>query len=69
MYPTMHSGESKHSLERNSQIVYSLIKDRKFRVEELLTHVINPADAQSAYDGLTDHKDQYLGVIMDWTQI
>lgn len=69
VFPTMHSGESKHSLERNSQIVYSLIKEGKFKVEELLTHVINPNDAQSAYDGLTDHKDEYLGVIMDWTQI
>ena len=69
VFPTMHSGESKHSLERNSQIVYSLIVDGKFKVEELLTHVINPEDAQSAYDGLTDHKDKYLGVIMDWTQV
>ena len=69
VYPTMHSGESKHSLERNSQIVYSLIKDGKFRVQELLTHVINPEDAQTAYDGLTDRKDEYLGVIMDWTQL
>ena len=69
VYPTMHSGESKHSLERNSQIVYSLIKEGKFKVEELVTHVLNPEDAQSAYDGLTDQKDKYLGVIMDWTQI
>jgi threonine dehydrogenase-like Zn-dependent dehydrogenase len=69
VYPIMHSGESKHSLERNSQIVYSLIKDGKFKVQELLTHVINPEDAQSAYDGLTDRKNKYLGVIMDWNQI
>ena len=69
VYPTMHSGESKHSLERNSQIVYALIKDGKFKVQELLTHVINPEDAQSAYDGLSDKKDEYLGVLMDWTQI
>ncbi len=69
VFPTMHTGESKHSLERNSQIVYSLIKEGKFKVEELLTHVINPEDAQSAYDGLTDSKNEYLGVIMDWTQI
>ena len=51
------------------QIVYSLIKDGKFNVKDLLTHVINPEDAQSAYDGLTDKKNEYLGVIMDWTQI
>ena len=67
VYPTMHSGESKHSLERNSRLVYSLICEGKFKVEELLTHVIDPEEAQSAYDGLTDRKDEYLGVIMDWT--
>ncbi len=69
LYPTMHTGESKHSLERNSRLVYELISEGKFKVEELLTHVINPEDAQSAYDGLTDRKDEYLGVIMDWTQV
>lgn len=67
VYPTMHSGESKHSLERNSRLVYSLMCEGKFKVEELLTHVIDPEAAQSAYDGLTDRKDEYLGVIMDWT--
>ena len=67
VYPTMHSGESKHSLERNSRLVYSLVCEGKFKVEELLTHVIDPEEAQSAYDGLTDRKDEYLGVIMDWT--
>lgn len=67
VYPTMHSGESKHSLERNSQIVYSLIKAGKFKAQELLTHTIDPKDAHSAYDGLTDQKDKYLGVVMDWT--
>ncbi len=69
VFPTMHSGESKHSLERNSQIVYSLIKEGKFKVEELLTHVLNPEDAQIAYDGLTDRKGEFLGVLFDWTQI
>lgn len=69
VFPTMHSGESKHSIERNTQIVYNLFKEGKLKAKELLTHVINPADAKSAYDGLVDKKDEYLGVIMDWTNI
>jgi len=69
VYPTMHSGESKHSIERNTQIVYNLFKDGKLKAKELLTHVINPADAKSAYDGLVDKKDDYLGVIMDWSLV
>ena len=67
VFPTMHSGESKHSIERNTQIAYNLLKDGKLKAKELLTHVINPADAKLAYDGLVDKKDEYLGVVMDWT--
>ncbi len=66
VYPVVHTAEAKHSLERNSRIVHSLMIDGKFNVAELLTHVINPEDAQAAYDGLTDRKDEYLGVVMDW---
>ncbi|MEK7396046.1 MAG: zinc-binding alcohol dehydrogenase [Candidatus Poribacteria bacterium] len=69
VFPTMHSGESKHSIERNTQIAYNLFKDGKLKAKELLTHVINPADAKSAYDGLVDKKDEYLGVVMDWSTL
>ena len=68
VYPVMHSGESKHSLERNSRLVCSLIENGKFKVSELLTHIIQPEDAQAAYDGLMERKDEYLGVVMDWTR-
>jgi len=69
VFPTMHSGESKHSIERNSVLVYDLFREGKLKVKELLTHVISPEDAKAAYDGLTDRKDEYLGVVMDWSLV
>jgi len=69
IYPVMRSSDCKHSIERNTAIVYNLFKEGKLKAQELITHVINPADAKSAYDGLVSKKDEYLGVIMDWSKV
>lgn len=69
VFPVMRSGDSKHSLERNSLIVYDLFREGKMKANELLTHVISPEDAKSAYDGLVDRKGEYLGVVMDWSLV
>lgn len=69
VYPVMRSADCKHSIERNTAIVYNLFKEGKLKSQELITHVINPSDAKSAYDGLVEKKDEYLGVVMDWTKI
>ena len=38
-------------------------------VEPLLTHLASPADCQDMYEGLTEQKAEYLGVVFDWNQI
>jgi threonine dehydrogenase-like Zn-dependent dehydrogenase len=57
----------KHSLVRNSQIVFDLIAGNKLQLEPLISHVLKPADAAQAYDGLRHHKDEYSGVLFDWS--
>jgi hypothetical protein len=37
-------------------------------VDPLRTHVLPPDKCQEAYAGLTHHKDEYLGVVFDWTK-
>jgi 2-desacetyl-2-hydroxyethyl bacteriochlorophyllide A dehydrogenase len=69
VYPVMQSGDCKHSIERNTIIVYNFFKEGKLKAQELITHIINPADAKSAYDGLVERKDEYLGVLMDWSLV
>lgn len=57
---------TKHSLVRNSQVVFQLMKENKLKIEPLLSHVLKPEQAEEAYMGLKDKKDEYTGVIFDW---
>jgi|SRR5690625_4075428 len=57
---------SKHSLYRNSQIVFKLLMDNMLIVDPLISHVIKPEEAQSAYDGLRFDKDNYNAVLFNW---
>ena len=36
-------------------------------VDPLRTHILPPERCQEAYQGLTHRKDDYLGVVFDWT--
>lgn len=36
-------------------------------IDDLITHVVDPENVQTSYDGLATDKDEYLGVVIDWT--
>ncbi|MBC7317513.1 MAG: alcohol dehydrogenase, partial [Chloroflexi bacterium] len=63
------TGQVKHSIERNVDILLELIAAGKLRVEELITHVLSPEEAPTAYAGLRERKDEYLGVVFDWDKV
>jgi 2-desacetyl-2-hydroxyethyl bacteriochlorophyllide A dehydrogenase len=56
----------KHSLERNTELVFELIENRKLILEPLLTETASPADCSAVYANLRDKKDKYMGVLFDW---
>ncbi|MNZ94283.1 hypothetical protein D3C78_1133860 [compost metagenome] len=57
----------KHSLVRNSQIVFDLMAKHKLQIEPLISHVLSPDEAPAAYAGLRDDKEHYHGVLFDWS--
>jgi threonine dehydrogenase-like Zn-dependent dehydrogenase len=65
------SGEPgpKHSLERNTRIVFDLMRDGRLAYRPLRTHLLPPGEAQTAYAGLRDRKDEFLGVVFDWSAV
>jgi len=65
-YPVAHDNFVKHSLERNTRIIFDLMVSKRLLVEPLISHVVKPSQAQQAYDGLRLKKDEYHGVIFDW---
>jgi hypothetical protein len=59
----------KHSLERNTRIVFDLMRDGRLAYRPLRTHLLPPGEAQTAYAELRDRKDEFLGVVFDWTAV
>lgn len=66
-FPTHPAEFVKHSLVRNSKIVFELMKQKRLHIEPLISHVIKPEQAREAYEGLRLNKDQYNGVLFDWS--
>jgi len=65
-YPGKHNPFVKHSRERNTKIIFKLIKNKRLKIEPLLTHVLKPEEAEKAYNGLKNNKDEFLGVLFNW---
>jgi 2-desacetyl-2-hydroxyethyl bacteriochlorophyllide A dehydrogenase len=68
-FPSFEEEFIKHSIERNAKIVLRLLNEKKLNVEHIYTHKLSPTEAARAYDGLRDKKDEYIGVVFDWTNL
>lgn len=65
-YPVRHNSFVKHSIERNTKIIFQLMKQSRLIIEPLLSHLVKPDKVAAAYEGLRNNKDEYIGVVIDW---
>lgn len=61
------SERARHTIWENYRAILGWIQDGRLVVDPLRTHVLSPDRCQEAYAGLTHKKDEYLGVVFDWT--
>lgn len=67
-FPIPESSErARHTIGANYRQILDWILAGRLVVDPLRTHVLPPERCQEAYDGLTHHKDDFLGVVFDWT--
>ncbi|MFN3699288.1 MAG: zinc-dependent alcohol dehydrogenase [Dictyoglomus sp.] len=59
---------NKFSYEKNSLYILDLIREKKLVVKDLITHIVKPQDFKSAYEGLLNNKEEYLGVLIEWNR-
>ena len=52
--------------ERDLPLLWSLLAKGRIKVEPLITHVLPYTEGQTAYEGLRDRKDEYLGVLLEY---
>jgi len=57
---------SPHSYIRDVAYLLDLVKRRKLKVKELVSHVLAPHEMKRAYDGLLNNKEEYMAVVIDW---
>lgn len=66
-YPVTRDAFVKHSIGRNAELTLELIRAGVLQVAPLHTHTLKPEQAEQAYTGLKNQKDDYIGVVFDWT--
>jgi len=54
------------TLEQDIPFLWTLLADGRINIEPLITHVLPYTDAQQAYEGLRDRKDEFLGVLLEY---
>lgn len=64
--PVRPAEGAKHSLQSHAEYLLRLLAAQRLAVSPLLTHALPPDRCQEAYEGLRDHKEEYLGVLFDW---
>ncbi len=57
----------RNSTRGNLETVYDLIARDRLHVTPLVSHRMPADDIEKAYQGLLNQKDEYWGVVLDWT--
>ena len=65
-YPTAANPFVKHSIERNTRIIFDLMAEGRLIYKPLLTEVASPSDSFDVYNNLRNNKDRYMGIVFDW---
>jgi len=58
----------KHSLQSNYLRLCDFVIKKKLNIKPLISHVVPAREADKAYQGLLNKKDEYVGVLLDWTK-
>jgi 2-desacetyl-2-hydroxyethyl bacteriochlorophyllide A dehydrogenase len=66
-YPTWKNPFTKHSRERNAERILTLLLNNCLQVRPLITKIVRPEDALTAYDTLMYHADETESIVFDFS--
>jgi len=55
-----------HSYIRDVAYLLDLVRRRKLKLKELVSHVVAPDEMKKSYDGLLNNKEEYMAAVIDW---
>ena len=66
-YPLTQTPFQKHSMQRNGEIIFRLMAQGKLKTQPLISRIVPPSEAESAFDDLRQRPESCLSVVFDWT--
>jgi 2-desacetyl-2-hydroxyethyl bacteriochlorophyllide A dehydrogenase len=69
IYPVLETAGIKHSMERNVKQLLNFAAEGRLHIDELISHVVSPAEVPNVYKELYNRNEDYFGVVIDWTKI
>ena len=69
LYPVPENEFIPVSVVENYRQIAAWIMEGRLQVDPLRTHVLSPRECQRAYHGLIHERDEYIGVVFDWSQL
>jgi len=67
--PTFPANFARGSVLQNLQHAMNLLARKQINVAPLRSHLLSPQDAESAYLGLLNKKEEYQSVVFDWSKV
>jgi len=64
--PTEPLLEQDYSQHKKLDALYQWLADGRLTLKPLLTHVLPAEEIKTAYEGLLNHKEDYVGVVLKW---
>jgi 2-desacetyl-2-hydroxyethyl bacteriochlorophyllide A dehydrogenase len=64
--PTESVLEREYSQQTRLAGIFGWIGDGRLKLKPLITHVLPPSEIKTAYDGLLNKKEEYVGVVLKW---
>jgi len=66
--PAKHQLHNQHSQVKKHEAIMAWLADGRLKIDPLISHVLRPTEIQTAYEGLLNKKDEYIGVVLDWSK-
>ena len=65
-YPTDSPLEHAYTQRKKLDAIHQWMRDGRLKLKPMITHVLPPEEIKTAYEGLLNQKEEYLGVVLRW---
>lgn len=66
--PKVANASNPWTTDNNTLAAWAHVSAGRLHLEQLVSHVLPASESLDLFDRLADHREQYLGVVLDWSR-